>query len=115
MPDLASGVRSLAFSEPVLTSEAVEQIDTVLRAERDPRPVLIDCQALTSVTAPGLAALLELGRSASGLRELALTQLTRPVLLAAIQAGLAERYAIYATNQACLIDLSPAETAPCER
>ncbi|MDB4987818.1 MAG: hypothetical protein JWN04_2996, partial [Myxococcaceae bacterium] len=109
-----SGIRALAFSTPLLTRDAVAELERTLRAERDARPALLDCHALTEVDAAGLAALLELGRAASGLRELALTRLSRTLLLAAIQAGLAERFAIYLTNEAGMRSLSSHETAPCE-
>jgi anti-anti-sigma regulatory factor len=73
--------------------------------------VILDCQVVTRVTAAGLSALLELGRSAEGLQTLALTRLSRPLTLAAVQAGLAERFAIYATTEACLQALSRDEPA----
>ena len=112
MPDPAAGIRVLSFSDPVLTSAAVSEVERALRsadAPRDARPVILDCQTVTRVTAAGLSALLELGRSAGGLQTLALTRLSRTLTLAAVQAGLAERFVIYATPEACLHELSRAE------
>ena len=103
----------LAFSEPVLSASAVQNIESALRELRDLQPVAIDCQQLQQVTAAGLSALLELGRSTTGMRELALTQLSRALTLVAVQAGLSERFSIYATTEACLRSFERAETSSC--
>jgi ABC-type transporter Mla MlaB component len=103
----------LAFASPLLTSAAVQGIELALRSERTALPVAIDCQRLREVTAAGLSALLELGRSSSGLRELGLTQLSRELTLVAIAAGLSERFSIYATNEAWLRGVERVEVSPC--
>jgi anti-anti-sigma regulatory factor len=115
MTDPACGIRQLSLPGPLLTAAAVLDVERALRAERDGRPVAIDCSALVGVTPAGLSALLELGRSAAGLRTLALTQLSRGVTLTAVQAGLGERFTIYATQAACLRAFARAEAESCER
>jgi len=96
------GFTLLAFPERVLSASAVQNIESALREVHDLRPVAIDCRELGEVTAAGLSALLELGRSATGMRELALTQLSRALTLVAVECGLSERFSIYATTEACL-------------
>jgi anti-anti-sigma regulatory factor len=103
----------LAFSEPVLSSSAVLRIESALREAHDLLPVAIDCQQLTTVTAAGLSALLELGRSSTGMRELALTQLSRALTLVAVESGLSERFSIYATTEACLRSFERIEASSC--
>ena len=122
MPE--SGIRSslahgttrfgvLVFSDPVLSSSAVQSIESALREAHDLLPVAIDCQQLRAVTAAGLSALLELGRAATGMRELALTQLSRALTLVAVEAGLSERFSIYATTEACLRSFERVEASSC--
>jgi anti-anti-sigma regulatory factor len=117
MPDLDAGVRVLCFSEPLLTAHAVARIAEALRDEQEPAahastarerglsPVVLDCAALAEVSAAGLSALLELGRSNIGMRELALSGLTRALTLTAVQAGLSERFTLYTTREAAVRDL----------
>jgi ABC-type transporter Mla MlaB component len=100
------GIRVLAFSDSVLTASAVASLEGALRDARDTTDTVLDCSALRQVTAPGLAALLELGRHAEGLQALALAGLDRTLMLAAVQAGLAERFTIYTTTAAFLHDRS---------
>lgn len=108
-----SVIRVLSFPGPLLSAEAVAAIEGALREQPDAAPVVLDCQHLTEVSASGLSALLELGRSASGMRELGLTQLSRALTLMAIQAGLAERFSIFATNEACMRSFAAAGSASC--
>lgn len=103
----------LAFVDTVLSAAAVQQIEQALRAVRNREPVAIDCQRLRSVSASGLSALLELGRSNGGLRELALTALSRELTLVAIEAGLSERFSIYATSEAWLRAIERREASSC--
>ena len=103
----------LAFSDPVLSAAAVRSIESALREAHDLHPVVIECQQLTSVTAAGLSALLELGRHAGGMRELALTQLSRPLTKVAVESGLGERFSIYATTEACLRSMERVEASSC--
>lgn len=95
MSDSSEGIRVLAFSEPVLTRRAVERLELTLRDGADVRPTVLDCSAATAVTPRGLAALLELGRSAEGRFELSLCGLRRELMVSAVQAGLAERFSVY--------------------
>ncbi|MEY4514962.1 MAG: hypothetical protein RLZZ450_7084 [Pseudomonadota bacterium] len=104
---------TLAFTEPVLTSAAVQHIEHALRAQRNALPVAIDCRPLVAVTAAGLSALLELGRSSGGLRELSLTELSRELTRVAIEAGLSERFSIYATTAAWQRSVERREVGPC--
>jgi hypothetical protein len=97
MPDQLPGIRVFALTEPVLTSAAVASVERALRADRTLAPTVIDCAPVASVTPSGLAALLELGRASEGAHELALAGLGRLPTLMAVQAGLAERFAIYAS------------------
>lgn len=113
MTEPVSGFRQLSFPGPILTATAVLDLERALRAERDGRPVAIDCAALVGVTPAGLCALLELGRHAAGLRELSLNQLSRGLMLTAVQSGLCERFTIYATHAACLSAFARAEPVPC--
>jgi anti-anti-sigma regulatory factor len=103
----------LSFSDPVLSASAVRSIESALREAHDLRPVAIDCQQLTTVTAAGLSALLELGRSATGMRELALTQLSRALTRVAVESGLSERFSIYATTEACVRSFERLEASSC--
>jgi anti-anti-sigma regulatory factor len=109
----AARVHVLALSDPVLSSSAVQRIESALRDAHDLLPVAIDCQRLSTVTAAGLSALLELGRSASGMRELALTQLSRALTLVAVESGLSERFSIYATTEACVRSFERPEASSC--
>jgi anti-anti-sigma regulatory factor len=111
MPD--SGTRVLSFSGSRLTASAVQRLEQTMRGERDNCPLVLDCAGLDEVTPAGLAALLELGRNATGLREIALAQLSRPLTRAAIEAGLSERFSIYATVAACTRSSSGQEPSPC--
>lgn len=113
MTSPVSGIRQLSFSGPTLTVTAVLDLERALRAEGDACPVAIDCSALVRVTPAGLCALLELGRNSAGLRELALNQLSRALMLTAVQAGLSERFTIYATQAACLQAFARAEPVSC--
>lgn len=115
MTDPASGIRELSFSRPELTAAAVQELDHALRSDGAAGPVAIDCSALISVTPEGLSALLELGRQAGGLRQLALNQLSRGLTLTAVQAGLSEHFLIYATQAACLHAFSRVEPVSCAR
>lgn len=103
----------LAFVDTVLSAVAVQRIEQALRELRNREPVAIDCQRLRTVSASGLSALLELGRSNGGLRELALTTLSRELTLVAIEAGLSERFSIYATSAAWSKALERRAVSPC--
>jgi ABC-type transporter Mla MlaB component len=115
MADASSGIRVLAFSESVLTGAAVAKLEQALRAARDTCATVLDCSALRQVNPAGLAALLELGRNVEGIQELALAGLDRALTLSAVQAGLAERFAIYASTAAFAHDRSSElDDEPCE-
>jgi hypothetical protein len=113
MPDSDAGIRVLRFSNSILSAGAVESIDRSIRELGDARPLVLDCALLTEVTPAGLAALLELGRNATGFREIGLAQLSRPLTLAAIEAGLSERFSIFATTAACVRSFERAESPSC--
>ncbi|HEY6881861.1 MAG TPA: hypothetical protein VI299_27725, partial [Polyangiales bacterium] len=60
-------------------------------------PVEIDLRGVESMAPDAVAALLELGRSQHGVREAALSGLSPGLTLCAVQAGLAERFAVLAS------------------
>ncbi len=74
---------------------------------------MIDCSRLVTLTPAGLTALLELGRSTGEAARLALAGLSRPLTLAAVQAGLAAHFAIYANAAAFAHASRRAENSPC--
>lgn len=113
-PEQPTRTSPLAFVDPVLSAEAVQRIERLLREVHNTEPVAIDCEQLREVTAAGLSALLELGRSSGGIRELALTTLSRALTLCAIEAGLSERFSIYASSAAWQrATEQPREPSPC--
>lgn len=88
--------RVFAVSETHLSVALVARLSRDLRALQGDAPVELDLRAVHSLEPDGLAALIELGRSQGGVRELALTGLSRALTLLAVQAGLAERFTVHA-------------------
>ncbi len=115
MTDLDSGVRVLSFADPLLSPAALARLAPALSGERDGCAIVIDCSALSTVTPAGLTALLELGRTTAAPGALALAGLSRALTLAAVQAGLAEHFAIYANVAAFTRARERDETSPCAR
>jgi hypothetical protein len=62
------------------------------------------------LTPQGLSALLELGARLSGVWQVALAALPRPFVREAVEVGLSERFAIYATVEAAQRALSERES-----
>jgi anti-anti-sigma regulatory factor len=92
--------RVLVVKERRLARAHVERLVAELRNIRGAAAIAIDLGVVEGVTPDALAALIELGRSQAGIRELALTGLSRALTLAAVQVGLAERFSIYASAEA---------------
>jgi len=113
MPPTISAARLVTLSGPDLSREAVElmarQISTDLSAAST--PIVIDCDNVREVAAQGLTALLELRARHESVRW-ALVRLSRAVLTAALEIGLAERLAI-CTDAAAADRMWAAESTPC--
>jgi hypothetical protein len=62
--------------------------------------MVVDCSKIEALTPDGLAALLELGARVAGMWRVVLASLNRVFLRHAIDVGLAERFAIYASVEA---------------
>ena len=62
--------------------------------------MVVDCSKVAAITPDGLAALLELGARVAGMWHVVLAELNRTFLRHAIDVGLAERFAIYASVEA---------------
>jgi hypothetical protein len=88
--------RVFSVQERHLSPAAVAQLVSALRGAQGSAPVVLDLRAVETVAPEAMAALIELGRSQSGVRELSLAGLSRAFTLAAVQAGLAERFSIRA-------------------
>jgi anti-anti-sigma regulatory factor len=88
--------RVFSVSEKELSSARVAQLATELRATEGAAPVVLDLRAVQAVEPQAVAALIELGRSQSGLRDVTLSGLSRGLTLAAVQAGLTERFSVQA-------------------
>ena len=101
MSDLDSGVQTVLLEGALLTAQLAAKLTQDLQNTHTERvAVVIDCQQLTAVTPDGLSALRELGihsMEAHTGRPLALAGLSRPLTRVAIEVGLAECFAIYAS------------------
>jgi anti-anti-sigma regulatory factor len=88
--------RVFAVSETLLSSALVARLANDLRAAEGTAAIVLDFSAVQAVEPNGLAALIELGRSQGGVRDVALSGLSRALTLGAVQAGLAERFTVQA-------------------
>ncbi len=86
--------RVFAVPEKHLSSALVAKLAHELRAMDGSGPATLDLAAVKTLEPEAVAALIELGRSLGGVREVALAGLSRALTLAAVQAGLAERFTI---------------------
>lgn len=103
MPDIDSGAQTFPLEGTLLTAQLVAQLTQALQKAHTGSALVIDATALTAVTPPGLSALLELGARAAArtpAQPLALAGLSRALTRTALEAGLAERFAIYVTVDA---------------
>jgi anti-anti-sigma regulatory factor len=86
--------RVIAVSEPNLSSALVAKLAAELRAAGGAAPAVLDLRTVQTVEPAAVAALIELGRSQNGIREVCLSGLSRALTLTAVQAGLAERFTV---------------------
>jgi hypothetical protein len=91
----------IALDGSELSADTVARLGADIR-EQGPNAscIVIDCSKVEVCTPDGLSALLELGARVTGMWRVVLAALGRPFLRHAIDVGLAERFAIYASVEA---------------
>jgi hypothetical protein len=91
----------LALDGSELNTASVARLGAEIR-ERGPNAscMIVDCSTIQVLTPDGLAALLELGARVAGMWRVVLASLGRTFVRHAIDVGLAERFAIYASVEA---------------
>ena len=103
MPDIDSGVQTFPLAGALLTAQLVAQLTQAVQDAHTQSAFVIDAQQLTGVTPMGLSALLELGHrtlTRTPPQPLALAGLSRALTRTAIEAGLAQRFGIFASVEA---------------
>jgi hypothetical protein len=102
-------VTTLAMEGSLLDRPLVERLDRAIKTHGKSSPrLVVDCSTVHDATPEGLCALIELGSRLSGVWQVVLAALPRAFLRHAIEVGLAERFAIYASvaaAQRALTDL----------
>ena len=91
----------IAVESSELNAESVARLGARIRDEGpNASCMVVDCSKVEALTPDGLAALLELGARVAGMWRVVLASLNRVFLRHAIDVGLAERFAIYASVEA---------------
>lgn len=100
-------VGSLVMEGRVLDAALVERLNGGIRALGTSSPrIVVDCSRVEALTPQGLSALIELGARTAGIVQVALAAPGKALLRGAVEVGLAERFAIYASVEAATRALS---------